>query len=74
VEVIARELDALEAVLRHEFRNEQNLSLTLEKLDAAPEGIRLHREAAEYLKGVMNGKVSLPVKEWKAELEKLTAE
>jgi hypothetical protein len=36
--------------------------------------IRLHREATEYFKGVMNGRTELPVKKWWAEWEKLTAE
>ena len=39
------------------------------------EEIRLYKEAADYIKGVMNGRAELPpVKKWKAELESLTAE
>ena len=34
----------------------------------------LFREAHSYLKGVMNGKTTLPTKAWKAEYAKLTAE
>ena len=34
----------------------------------------LFTAAHDYLKGVMNGKIALPVKAWKAEYAKLTAE
>ena len=36
--------------------------------------IQRKRAAHDYLKGVMNGKTALPVKAWKAEYAKLTAE
>ena len=39
------------------------------------EEIRLYKEAADYIKGVMNGRAQPPpVKKWKAELATLTAE
>ena len=39
------------------------------------EEIRLYKEAADYIKGVMNGRAEPPpIKKWKAELETLTAE
>jgi peptidoglycan hydrolase CwlO-like protein len=36
--------------------------------------LTLYKAAERYLKGVLNGRTSIPIKDWKAEREKLTAE
>lgn len=70
--------DFLLTIQQHQELYKKYKSLDPKKRDAFydkhPEKIELYENAKEYLTAVMNGKTSIPIKVWKAELEKLTAE
>ena len=65
--------DAAELLADLQSRNERMFLLTFKKTLSDSEQILL-TAANNYLKGVMNGKTTLPTKAWKEEYAKLTAE